>query len=164
MSAQGAYLGTSTADWVGALSSGDPLQRRLAAYALGEIGPAASEVASNLATALADPVGFVRVWAAAALAQVAPSRGESLAVLIAELDNELAFVRSLAAWHLGRLGPVLPGIDQALLPLRRLADDRDPSVRAEAALVLGMLEESGAPPPELKFLARDGTSRLAPRV
>jgi transposase InsO family protein len=35
MSAQVAYLGTSIADWVGELSSSDPLQRRLGAYALG---------------------------------------------------------------------------------------------------------------------------------
>ncbi len=164
MSAQVNYLGTSVAGWVGALSGGDPLQRRLAAYALGEIGPAAEgEVAPLLASALEDSVGFVRVWAAAALAQVAPSRGESVAVLIAELGNELAFVRSLAAWHLGRLGPDLPGIDQALIPLRQLADDRDPSVQAEAALALGMLENKGAPPPELEFLSRQGADHLPPR-
>jgi HEAT repeat protein len=153
------YLGTPIADWVGALSSSDPLERRLGAYALGEIGPAASEAARKLAAALDDPVGFVRVWAAAALAQVAPSGGESVAVLMAELGNELAFVRSLAAWHLGRLGPTFPGIDQAVLPLQRLADDRDPSVRTEAALALGMLEGKGAPAPELKFLSREGTDR-----
>jgi hypothetical protein len=97
MSAQVAYLGTSIADWVGELSSSDPLQRRLGAYALGEIGPAATEAVSDLAAALQDPVGFVRVWAAAALARVAPPGGESVTVLIAELGNELAFVRSLAA-------------------------------------------------------------------
>jgi len=68
--------------------------------------------------------------------------------------NELAFVRSLAAWHLGRLGPAFPGIEQALLPLRQLAGDKDPSVRVEAALALGMLDEGkGAPPPELKSLS-----------
>src|SRR5258708_2778654 len=154
MSAQIAYLGTSIAEWVGALSSSDPLERRLGAYALGEIGPAASEAVPNLAAALEDSVGFVRVWAAAALARVAPSCGESVTVLIAELGDELAFVRSLAAWHLGRLGPAFPGIDRALLLLRPLAGDRDPSVQAEAALALGMLEEKGAPPPELKFLSR----------
>ena len=161
MSTQVTYLGTSIAGWLGVLSSGDPLQRRLGAYAIGEIGPAASEAAPNLAAALEDPVGFVRVWAAAALAQVAPSYGGAVTVLIAELGNELAFVRSLAAWHLGRLGPAFPGIDQALLPLRPLAGDRDPSVRAEAALALGVLEKAvekkGAPPPELKFLSREGT-------
>src|SRR6201987_675580 len=100
MSAQVAYLGTSVADWAGELSSADPLQRRLGAYALGEIGPAASEAAPDLAAALKDSVGVVRVWAAAALALVAPSGAEPLAVLIAELGNEFAFVRSLAAWHL----------------------------------------------------------------
>ncbi|MBV8472391.1 MAG: HEAT repeat domain-containing protein [Hyphomicrobiales bacterium] len=163
MSEQVAYLGISTAGWVGALSSSDPLQRRLGAYALGEIGAAAGEVESNLAAALDDPEGFVRVWAAAALAQVAPSRDEPVAVLIAELSDEFAFVRSLAAWHLGRLGPSLPGIDQALLPLRRLTDDRDPSVRAEAALALGMLEKKGAPPPELMFLSREGGGRHPPQ-
>ena len=147
-----------------ALSSSDLLQRRLGAYALGEIGPAASEAAPHLATALEDPVGFVRVWAAAALAQVAPSGGKSVAVLIVELGNEIAFVRSLAAWHLGRLGPAFPTIDQAVLPLRRLASDTDPSVRAEAALAMAMLEGKGAPPPELKFLSRERTSRLPPEA
>jgi HEAT repeat protein len=153
MSAQVAYLGTSIADWVGELSSSDPLQRRLGAYALGEIGPAATEAMSDLAaTALQDPDGFVRVWAAAALARVAPPGGEAVTILIAELGNELAFVRSLAAWHLGRLGPAFPGIERALLPLRQLAGDKDPSVRVEAALALGMLEGKGTPPPELKSL------------
>src|SRR6516164_6157664 len=151
MSAQVAYLGTCVPDWVRELSSSDPLERRLGAYALGEIGPAATEAVSDLAAALQDPVAFVRVWAAAALARVAPPGGESVTVLIAELGNEVAFVRSLAAWHLGRLGPAFPGIGQALLPLRQLAGDSDPSVRVEAALALGMLDEGkGAPPPELK--------------
>ena len=124
MSAQVNYLGTSVADWVGALSSGDPLQRRLAAYALGEIGPAAEgEVASLLASALEDPSGSYASGPRRPWRRSRRHVGMSVAVLIAELGNELAFVRSLAAWHLGRLGPDLPGIDQALLPLRRLADD-----------------------------------------
>ena len=75
MSAQVAYIGTSVPDWVRELSSSDPLQRRLGAYALGEIGPAATEAVSDLAAALQDPVAFVRVWAAAALARVAPPGG-----------------------------------------------------------------------------------------
>jgi HEAT repeat protein len=152
MSTRVAYLGTSIAGWVGELSSSDPLQRRLGAYALGEIGPAATEAVPDLAAALQDQAGFVRVWAAAALARVAPPDGESVSVLIAELGNELAFVRSLAAWHLGRLGPAFRGIEQALLPLRQLADDKDPSVQVEAALALGMLEGKGTPPPELRSL------------
>ena len=83
--------------------------------------------------------------------------GESVAVSVAELGDELAFVRSLAAWHLGRLGPAFPDIEQALVPLReQLEGDKDPSVRAEAALALGMLEGKGAPPPELKSLSAHG--------
>ena len=153
MSGQVAYLGTSAADWVGALKSSDPLLRRLGAYALGEIGPAAREAAPDLSAALQDPVRFVRVWAAAALARVAPSGGEAVGVLVANMKDEAAFVRSLAAWHLGRLGPAFRGIEQAILPLRQLAGDEDPSVRVEAALALGMLEGKGTPPPELKSLS-----------
>jgi HEAT repeat protein len=158
MSGQITYLGTPLADWLGSLSSDDPLRRRLGAYALGEIGPSAREAVPALATALQDPVAFVRVWAASSLARLAPSRGESMTVLIAELDDDLAFVRSLAAWHLGRLGPAFPDIDRAIIPLRRLAGDDDPSVRTEAALALGMLEGRGAPPPELKSLSRGQAS------
>jgi HEAT repeat protein len=158
MSAQTTYLGTSVADWLRALSNRDPLWRRLGAYALGEIGPAAGDAVPALVAALQDPVAFVRVWVASSLARVAPSRSESIIVLIAELDDDLAFIRSLAAWHLGRLGPAFPDIDQAIIPLRRLKDDNDPSVRTEAALALGMLEEKGAPPPELKALSRGEVS------
>ena len=155
MSEQVTYLGTSVADWVGALKSSDPLLRRLGAYALGEIGPAAREAVPDLTAALQDPVRFVRVWAAAALARVEPPGGEAVGVLVAEMKDELAFVRSLAAWHLGRLGPALPDIEQALIPLRQLEGDKDPSVRAEAVLALGLLEGKGAPPPELKSLSRE---------
>ena len=158
MSAQTTYLGTSVADWLQALSNHDPLWRRLGAYALGEIGPAAREAVPALVAALQDPVAFVRVWAASSLARLAPSRSESIVVLIAELEDDLAFVRSLAAWHLGRLGPAFPDIDQAIIPLRRLGGDNDPSVRTEAALALGMLEGKGAPPPELKSLSRGEAS------
>jgi len=154
MSGQVAYLGTSAADWVGALKSSDPLLRRLGAYALGEIGPAAREAAPDLSAALQDPVRFVRVWAAAALARVAPSGGEAVGVLVANMKDEAAFVRSLAAWHLGRLGPAFPGIEQALIPLQQLEGDKDPSVAAEAALALGLLQGKGAPP-ELKSLSRE---------
>ena len=37
------YLGVATGAWVAALKSSDPLERRLAAHALAEIGPAARE-------------------------------------------------------------------------------------------------------------------------
>ena len=40
---QPSYLGVATADWVAALKSSDPLERRLAAHALAEIGCPAGE-------------------------------------------------------------------------------------------------------------------------
>jgi HEAT repeat protein len=159
MNSQVAYLGTSITDWMAALSSSDPLLRRLGAFALGEIGPAAHEAIPDLSAALRDPVPFVRVWAAAALARVAPSGGESVAVLVMELGDELGFVRSLAAWHLGRLSSDFPGIEQVLISLRQLEDDKDPSVRVEAALAVARLEGKGAPPPELMSLSWEETGR-----
>src|SRR5262249_51532726 len=87
MSGQDTYLETSVADWVGALRSSDPLLRRLGAYALGEIGPAAREAVPDLTAALQDPVRFVRVWAAAALARVAPPGREAVGVLVAEMKD-----------------------------------------------------------------------------
>src|SRR6516162_3043144 len=59
---QSSYLGVATADWVAALKSSDPLERRLAAHALGEIGRTAREAVPALTEALRDPVSFVRVF------------------------------------------------------------------------------------------------------
>ena len=56
------YLGVATGDWVAALKSSDPLERRLAAHALAEIGPAAREAVPALTKALRDPESFVRMW------------------------------------------------------------------------------------------------------
>jgi len=66
---QPSYLGVGTADWVRALKSSDPLERRLAAHALAEIGGTAREAVPALTEALRDSASFVRVWAAAALAR-----------------------------------------------------------------------------------------------
>ena len=64
------YLGVATAGWIAALKSSDPLERRLAAHALAEIGRTAREAVPALTEALRDSESFVRVWAAAALARV----------------------------------------------------------------------------------------------
>ena len=150
---QSSYLGVATADWIAALKSSDPLERRLAAHALGEIGRTAREAVPALTEALRDPVSFVRVWVAAALARVEPECPDAIPALAAGTRDEISFVRSLAAWHLGRLGPRHPGIAAAERQLRELLNDIDPSVHVEALVALENLAGKGAPPAELKSLS-----------
>ena len=132
MVGQPSYLGVATADWVAALKSSGSLERRLAAHALAEIGPAAREAVPALIEALQDPESFVRVWAAAALARIQPENIDAIPALVAGTRVGISFVRSLAAWHLGRLGPGHPGIESVVPELRKLLNDNDASVRAEA--------------------------------
>ena len=153
MVGQPSYLGVGTGDWVAALKSSDSLERRLAAHALAEIGPAAREAVPALTKALRDPESFVRMWAAAALVRVETENPDAIPVLVAGTRDGIYFVRSLAAWHLGRLGPGHPAIEVAIPELRELLNDNDPSVRAEALVALGNLAGKGAPPAELKSLS-----------
>jgi len=164
MVGQPSYLGVATGDWVAALKSSDALERRLAAHALAEIGPAAREAVPALIEALRDPESFVRVWAAAALARVQPENPDAIVALVAGTRDGISFVRSLAAWHLGRLGPGHPGIEALVPELRELLNDNDPSVRAEALVALENLAGKGAPPAELKSLAPTADPAVSPRV
>jgi HEAT repeat protein len=147
------YLGGRTGEWVTALKSSDPLERRLASHALAQIGPEAPEAVPALIETLLDPASFVRVWAAAALARVQPENPDAIPALVAGTHDRISFVRSLAAWHLGRLGATHPGIESVVPELRELLSDNDPSVRAEALVALENLAGKGAPPAELKSLA-----------
>ena len=158
------YLGVAIGDWVAALKSSDPLERRLASHALAQIGPAAQEAAPALIEALLDRESFVRVWAAVALARVQPENPDAIPALVAGTHDAISFVRSLAAWHLGRLGPMHPGIKSAVPELRELLNDKDPSVRAEAIVALENLAGKGAPPAELKSLAPMADPAVPPRV
>jgi HEAT repeat protein len=158
------YLGVPMGDWVAALKSSDSLERRLAAHALAEIGPAAREAVPALIDALRDPESFVRGWAAASLARVQPENPDAIPALVAGTRDGISFVRSLAAWHLGRLGPGHPGIESAVPALRELLNDNDPSVRAEARVALENLVGKGAPPAELKSLGPTAGPAVSPRV
>jgi HEAT repeat protein len=164
MVGQPSYLGIAAGDWVATLKSSDSLERRLAAHALGEIGPAAREAVPALIEALRDAEGFVRVWAAAALARVQPENPDAIPALVAGTREGISFVRSLAAWHLGRIGPGHPGIDAAVREVGELLNDNDPSVRAEALVALENLAGKGAPPAELKSLAPTADPAVSPRV
>jgi HEAT repeat protein len=164
MVGQPSYLGVAAGDWVAALKSNDALERRLAAHALAEIGPAARGAVPALIEALQDRESFVRVWAAAALARVQPENPDAIPALVAGTRDGISFVRSLAAWHLGRLGPRHPGIGSVIPELRELLNDNDPSVRAEALVALENLAGKGAPPAELKSLAPTADPAVSPRA
>jgi HEAT repeat protein len=152
MSEHATYLGKDATAWVQTLEHSDPVRRRLAVYALGEIGPQAQAVVPALRGGLQDPVNWVRVWAAAALAKVTADRS-AVAVLVAEMRAPQAFVRSLVAWHLGRLGADFPGIEAGVNALQQLRDDDDPSVQAEAWVALQALQGKGSLPSGTAFLS-----------
>lgn len=143
-----AYLGEPASTWVELLGSDDPLNRRLAAHALGMIGPpSAAESVPALAEAVAnDPASFVRCWASAALARVEPGDVRALEGLRAAMRDEASFVRSLGAWFLGRVGPRLPDLDDAMDELDRLLQDEDSSVRVEAGVALRVLRDKNVRP------------------
>src|SRR5712664_1926815 len=139
------YMGKDGTEWAHILQHSDPILRRLAVYALGEIGPQAPGGVAALSVALQDPVNWVRVWAAAAFAKVTDDRS-AVAVLVAERHAPQAFVRSLVAWHLGRLGANFPGIEAGIDALQQLREDDDPSVQAEACIALQTLQSKGSLP------------------
>ena len=146
------YLGKDGTEWAHTLQHSDPILRRLAVYALGEIGPQAPGGGPALRGALQDPVNWVRVWAAAAFAKVTDDRS-AVALLVAERHAPQAFVRSLVAWHLGRLGPNFPGIQAGIDALQQLREDDDPSVQAEACIALQTLQSKGSLPSGTAFLS-----------
>lgn len=150
MSEEARYLGRNTRAWAETLADRNPVLRRLAVYALGEIGAAGQGLAPMLEIGLRDKVNWVRVWAAAALARATGER-RAVDLLLAEMAAPDAFVRSLVAWHIGRLGPEFPGIEAGIEAVQRLLADPDPNVRAEATLALQSLQRRGAPPSGATF-------------
>ena len=152
MSEQETYLGQGITAWAHTLEHSDPVLRRLAAYALGEIGPPAQAAVPALSVVLHDPDNWVRVWAAAAFAKVTADRS-AVALLVAEMRAPQAFVRSLVAWHLGRLGADFPGREVGIDALQQLLEDDNPSVQVEAGVALQTLQSKGSLPSGTAFLS-----------
>lgn len=128
------YLGTTLKQWQKRLRSRDPIDRRLAAYALGQLGSEAKEATDDLVKALEDKASYVRVWAGASLALIDPGNDQAINTLIDGMKAEESFVRSLSAWHLSRLHCDEADIHRAVPELEKLLEDKDPSVKVEAEL------------------------------
>jgi HEAT repeat protein len=157
VSEQEAYLGKGITEWAHTLEHSDPVLRRLAVYALGEIGLPARAAVPALRVVLQDPDNWVRVWAASAFARVTEDRS-AVALLVAEMRAPEAFVRSLVAWHLGRLGADFPGIEAGIEALQQLLEDDNPSVRAEAGIALQTLQCKGSLPSGTAFFSSQSRS------
>ena len=88
-----------------ALKDGDAGVRRVAAEALGRIGPGAQEAIPELIKALKDKHEYVRIRAAEVLGSIGPEVKEVVPALIEALKDKHAYVRMRAAEALGSIGP-----------------------------------------------------------
>ncbi|HEX6987632.1 MAG TPA: HEAT repeat domain-containing protein [Planctomycetaceae bacterium] len=115
-----------------ALGDSDPDVRRLAAFALGRLGPEADDALPALRTALADEQEPVRLAAAYAINGIDPTDEAVVPVLAAAARR--GEVRAIVA--LGRMGPHAAA---AAPDLARALRSRMPLVRVKSAEALGAI-------------------------
>ena len=122
--------------WLAILRDHDDYrQRRRAAYALGQIGPAAADAVEELTKALDDRQLELGWYAADALGNIGPAAKSATPALVAALTNPANdnALRRAAAQALGKIGNATPDAIEALE--QALAHD-DVVYQAEAALAL----------------------------
>ncbi|MBI2094809.1 MAG: HEAT repeat domain-containing protein, partial [Candidatus Omnitrophica bacterium] len=118
---------------IAVLGGENPSVRQSAAWALGQIGPAAHAAIPSLIAVLGSKNPSVRQSAAWALGQIGPAAQAAIPSLIAALGSKNPSVRQNAAWALGQIGPAaIPSLIAAL-------GDENPSVRQNAAWALGQI-------------------------
>lgn len=127
---------------VGCLADERPRVRNLAAFALGEIGPAAKAAVTSLAERLNDGDASVRQEAACALGRIGSGEGHWIGSLVGSLADKDDFVRAAAAEALGLVHPTTPTAVQGLI---RALRDEEPDVQHEAAKALGRLGDDAVP-------------------
>lgn len=115
----------------------DKYVRKIAAWALGQIGPAAHDAVHTLIKALGDQDKYVRANAAWALGQIGPVTENVAPALIKALKDKNKNVRMNAAGALGEIGPVTKEVIPALI--KALDGDKNKDVRKNAAAVLGKI-------------------------
>ena len=125
---------------VGVLASDDTYVRGFAAFALGELGPAAAPAVPALVAALARDDGYDRGGAGAALARVGPAASAAVPTLLDGLGSGDGDRRWKSARILGRIGPPASAAVPALIHALR---DPNEYVRAHAARALGRIGGGG---------------------
>lgn len=113
----------------------------LAAYQLGQMGPAALAAIEKLQKLQDSAHGIPQLYAAEAIMKITPHHQQAIAVLVNALDNEDSNVRWLSAIVLGNVtGDIEADAAEAL---RHAIHDQDPTVRVAICLSLGGLGHYG---------------------
>jgi HEAT repeat protein len=178
------------------LAQEHPIMRASAARTLGEIGRAAQAAAPNLKKVLTDEYGFVAIEAACALCRIGAGEPEAIELLKRAMDlpNRLAQQAIEAIPRLGEAGqPLIPLALQKLSSenpaaryaalevlsrldrketvshleaVARLLSDKEASIRARAAEVIGRIGPQAAPAAESlgKALAAETNERVRHRL
>lgn len=134
-------------------------RRAIAAWALGQIGPAARPVAPALVKALDDPDDQVRANAAEALRWVRPKSSEVVAALARRLSDPTPMVRSCASGALWDMAPQSRAAVPALIQL--LYDPDLASMGAICLQELGPLASNAVP--HLIEVVKQGVAGPLPR-
>ena len=124
------------------LADKKPRVRRLAAFALGEIGPDAKGAVAPLIEQLKDGDRSVRWYAARALGRIGSDASHSIAALVGTLADKDDNVRAAAAEALGSIQPTAPAVVEGLI---RSLRDEDGNVQHVVAEALGKLGDDAVP-------------------
>lgn len=137
-----AYRGKDVGQWLSMLEDEQAGEaRRRAAYALGQIGPAAADAVPALTAALESRSLELRHFAVDALGRIGPAASASVPKIIEGLEstvNDQTFYRN-AAIALGRIGP---GAKSAETTLQKAMQSEDPVLRVKAATALWQIAQS----------------------
>lgn len=136
--AEPTYQGNPLADWLKALTGNDPVVRRDAARALGQLGADSPDAVPALVKALGDPDDEVRRLAVASLGEIRPDAKLVIEPLAGALKDRIASVRQQAAVVLGEYGPAAKSALPALVARVRNPGEGG-GVRQQASRAIGRI-------------------------
>jgi len=161
---EAAWQGKTAGQWAGALEDADERVQWYAAYALGQLGPDASEAAEPLIAVLAQRSRneYVRGNAAWALGRIGVADRAVLEVLTDTMATKVhTSVRRTCPVALGNLGPAAGPAVPALL---ELLEDKDATVRVNAAVALWKINRHERAIAALAEMIRSGPTPAAYRA
>jgi len=135
-----AAAGNDVAQWVSALKSDDPVERRRAATALHSLGPEAREAVPALRQALDDTDAQVRMWAAVTLVNDKCYDKATIPILLGVLREDNPVLRQVACLSLGLI-PYEETEKETVVPILTETAGKDTSedVRKAAVTALNII-------------------------